>query len=412
MTPTFTGILSRHTLITIANAVVRPVMRTLLVSAVFPLFVWPLQAQAQTTREYPSEKGAVVVVELLSGLDYPWSMAFLPDGSGALITERPGHLRLWKTDGGLSEPIGGVPGVYARGQGGLLDVALAPDFEQSRRVYLSYAEQGEDEKAGTAVGYGVLSADERTLEGFTVIFQQMPKLSSGVHFGSRLVFDQQGDLFIALGENNQRPTSQDLDKLQGKVVRLHPDGSVPDDNPFVGQAQARPEIWSYGHRNQQGAALNPWSGTLWTHEHGPRGGDEINIPQAGKNYGWPLATHGKNYTGFAIPEAQGDHVDGTEQPIYYWKVSPAISGMAFYDAKRFPAWRHSLFIGALKEQNLIRLELDGDKVVHEERLLEPLKERIRDVRVGPDGYVYVLTDASNGRLLKIGLKSSAKPNAS
>jgi glucose/arabinose dehydrogenase len=228
-------------------------------------------------------------------------------------------------------------------------------------------------------------------------------LSNGAHFGSRLVFDK-GYLFIALGENNQRPTSQELDKMQGKVVRLHPDGRVPDDNPFVGKAQARPEIWSYGHRNQQGAALNPWTGELWTHEHGARGGDEINIPQAGKNYGWPLATHGLDYGGSAIPEAKGARVEGTEQPIHYWKVSPAISGMAFYNAKRFPAWQQSLFIGALKDEALLRLELDGDKVVHEERLLESLDERIRDVRVGPDGYVYVLTDASKGRLLKIGLK--------
>lgn len=376
------------------------------IAIVLPLLAWQAHAQPPATQTFPSKKGMVVVTEVLTGLDHPWSIVFLPDNSGALITERPGHLRLWKTKGGISHPISGVPNVYARSQGGLLDVALAPDFAQSRHVYLSYAEQGEDGKAGTAVGYGALSADGSKLENFTVIFRQTPKLSSGTHFGSRLVFDKQGYLFIALGENNQRPTSQDLDKLQGKVVRLHPDGRVPDDNPFIGNPQARPEIWSYGHRNQQGAALNPWSGTLWTHEHGPRGGDEINIPEAGKNYGWPLATHGINYSGFAIPEAQGPHVDGTEQPAYYWKVSPAISGMAFYDAPLFPAWRQSLFIGALKDHALIRLDLDGDKVVNEERLLEPLNERIRDVRVGPDGYVYVLTDASSGRVLKIGLEAN------
>lgn len=378
---------------------------TLLIAAIFPLLAWQAQAQSKAPQTLPSEKGIIVVNELLTGLDHPWSIAFLPDSSGALITERPGHLRLWKANGSLSEPISGVPKVYARSQGGLLDVALAPDFAQNRRVYLSYAEQGDDGKAGTTVGYGVLSPDRRKLENFTVIFRQTPKLSNGAHFGSRLVFDSQGYLFIALGENNQRPTSQDLDKLQGKVVRLHPDGRVPDDNPFISNTQARPEIWSYGHRNQQGAALNPWTGKLWTHEHGPRGGDEINIPQAGKNYGWPLATHGINYSGFAIPEAQGTHVDGTEQPIHYWKVSPAISGMAFYNAKLFPPWQQSLFIGSLKERALIRLVLEGDKVVHEERLLEPLDERIRDVRIGPDGYVYVLTDSPQGRLLKIGLKA-------
>ncbi len=378
--------------------------RTLLIAATTALLAGIVQASAFAAHTLPSEKGSIVVTEEAADLEHPWSMAFLPDGAGALITERPGRLYHWTAKDGLSKAIDGVPSVYARSQGGLLDVALAPDFAQSRHVYLSYAEQGDDGKAGTTVGYGVLSEDARQLKDFTVIFRQSPKLSVGVHFGSRLVFDSQGDLFIALGENNQRPTAQHLDKLQGKVVRLHPDGSIPHDNPFVDEQKARPEIWSYGHRNQQGAAINPWSGQLWTHEHGPRGGDEINIPDAGKNYGWPLATHGINYNGRPIPEAQGTHVDGTEQPIHYWKDSPAISGMAFYDAKRFPAWQQSLFIGALKDQALLRLELDGDKVVHEERLLESLNERIRDVRVGPDGFVYVLTDESPGRLLKIGLQ--------
>ena len=361
------------------------------------------QAQPSQPQRFQSQHGAMTVVELAKQLEHPWGMAFLPDGAGVLITERPGRLRLWQEGKGLSEPIRGVPEVYARGQGGLLDIALAPDFPQSRRVYLSYAEAGEEGQASTAVGYGTLSADARALEGFTVVFRQMPRLSTGHHFGSRLVFDRNGYLFIALGENNQRATSQKLDMLQGKVVRILADGRVPPDNPFVKTEGARPEIWSYGHRNQQGAALNPWTGVLWTNEHGPRGGDEINIPQAGKNYGWPRATYGINYSGLRIPEAEGSQVEGTEQPVFYWKVSPAISGMAFYDAGRFPAWQHSLFIGALKEQALIRLELDGDSVKSEERLLESLHERIRDVRVGPDGYVYVLTDDSEGRLLKVGL---------
>jgi len=361
------------------------------------------QAQPSQPQRFQSQHGAMTVVELAKQLEHPWGMAFLPDGAGVLITERPGRLRLWQEGKGLSEPIRGVPEVYARGQGGLLDIALAPDFPQSRHVYLSYAEAGEEGQASTAVGYGTLSADARALEGFTVVFRQMPRLSTGHHFGSRLVFDRNGYLFIALGENNQRATSQKLDMLQGKVVRILADGRVPPDNPFVKTEGARPEIWSYGHRNQQGAALNPWTGVLWTNEHGPRGGDEINIPQAGKNYGWPRATYGINYSGLRIPEAEGSQVEGTEQPVFYWKVSPAISGMAFYDAGRFPAWQHSLFIGALKEQALIRLELDGDSVKSEERLLESLHERIRDVRVGPDGYVYVLTDDSEGRLLKVGL---------
>ncbi|NQD95233.1 PQQ-dependent sugar dehydrogenase, partial [Pseudomonas sp. CrR25] len=260
-------------------------------------------AVAAQPREFPSERGTVRVTPLLAGLEHPWALAFLPDRQGLLITERPGRLRLATLQGELSEPIGGVPAVYARNQGGLLDVALSPDFATERWVYLAYAETGDGQYAGTAVGRGRLSADHRRLEGFEVIFRQLPKLSTGVHFGSRLVFDRDGYLFIALGENNQRPTAQQLDKLQGKVVRLHPDGRVPRDNPFVGQAGARPEIWSYGHRNPQGAALNPWTGQLWVHEHGPRGGDEINIPLAGRNYGWPRATHGVNYSFLPIPEA-------------------------------------------------------------------------------------------------------------
>lgn len=359
---------------------------------------------AAQTGEYSSEQGSLRVSQLVAGLEHPWSMAFLPERQGLLVTERPGRLRLVTLQGALSEPISGVPAVYARSQGGLLDVALSPDFAQDRLVYLTYAEAGDGEYAGTAVGRARLSLDKRKLEGFQVIFRQQPKLSSGAHFGSRLVFDRDGHLFIALGENNQRSTAQDLDKLQGKVVRLYPDGKVPPDNPFVGRSGARAEIWSYGHRNQQGAALNPWTGQLWTHEHGPRGGDEINIPQAGKNYGWPLATHGLNYSFLPIPEAQGKAVAGTEPPHYVWKKSPAISGMAFYDGERFPAWRGNLFIGALAGRALIRLELRGDQVVHEERLLEQLDARIRDVRQGPDGYLYVLTDAANGQLLRLELR--------
>lgn len=347
----------------------------------------------------PPRAGARVE-RLVEGLEYPWSLAFLPGDEGVLITERPGRLRRWTAEG-LSEPIAGVPDVFARGQGGLLDVALAPDFASSRRVYLAYAEQDDRGRAGTAVGMGVLSADARALQDFQVIFRQQPKLSSGHHFGARLVFDRAGDLFITLGENNQRATAQDLDKHQGKLVRLHADGRVPHDNPFAGAPGARPEIWSYGHRNPQGAALNPRTGELWVHEHGPRGGDEINIIRRGGNYGWPVATHGRNYSGLAIPEARGAEVEGMIAPHYVWAVSPAISGMAFYDAERFAQWRNSLFVGALKQRELIRLQFEGDRIVAEERLLGELEARIRDVRVGPDGYVYVLTDASNGALLRV-----------
>lgn len=371
---------------------------TLLTAALMPML-----AHAAAEREFKSEEGSVRVSTLAEGLSHPWALAFLPGGKTMLVTERPGNLRIISAEGKVGAPLSGVPQVWAQGQGGLLDVELSPTFTQDRMVYLSYAEGGEDGKAGTAVGRGRLSADLASLEDFNVIFRQQPKLSTGNHFGSRLVFDRDGYLFIALGENNQRPTAQDLDKLQGKVVRILPDGSIPKDNPFVGQSNVRPEIWSFGHRNQQGAALNPWTGELWTHEHGPRGGDEINLPKPGKNYGWPIATHGINYSLLPIPEAKGKHVDGMIDPHHVWEKSPAISGMAFYDNPRFKPWEHNLFIGALASQALIRLQLDGDKVVHEERLLGELDARIRDVRVGPDGYLYVLTDADDGALLKVGL---------
>ncbi|CRY80073.1 PQQ-dependent sugar dehydrogenase [Yersinia intermedia] len=349
----------------------------------------------------------VTVTELQGGLDHPWSLAFLPDNGGILITERSGQLRLWQAGKPLSPPLKGVPDVYAKGQGGLLEVALSPTFPQDRRVYLSFAEAGDEGKAGTAVGYGRLDPQGTTIENFKVFFRQQPKLSTGNHFGGKLAFDKQGHLFITLGENNQRPTAQDLSLHQGKIVRLALDGKVPKDNPFTKKPPAKPEIWSYGHRNPQGLALNPWTEVMWANEHGPKGGDEINIPQAGKNYGWPLATHGVNYSGLAIPEAKGTHVEGTEQPAYYWEKSPGISGMAFYDAARFPMWQHSLFIGALAQKELIRLQLDGDKVIAEERLLGDRGERIRDVRVGPDGYVYLLTDESDGKLLKVGLAAGS-----
>ncbi|WP_338746691.1 PQQ-dependent sugar dehydrogenase [Pseudomonas putida] len=363
----------------------------------------PLLAQAAAEQQFRSEEGTLTVSTLADGLRNPWALAFLPGGKDMLVTERAGNLRVVNAEGKVGPPISGVPKVWSEGQGGLLDVVLSPAFDKDRTVYLSYAEEGSDGKAGTAVGRGQLSEDRARLDNFSVIFRQQPKLSVGNHFGSRLVFDRDGYLFIALGENNQRPTAQDLDKLQGKIVRILPDGEVPKDNPFVGKDNVRPEIWSFGHRNQQGAALNPWTGKLWTHEHGPRGGDEINIPEPGKNYGWPIATHGINYSLLPIPEAKGKHVDGMVDPHHVWEKSPGISGMAFYDSPTFKAWDHNLFIGALATQELIRLQLKGDKVVHEERLLGDLKARIRDVRVGPDGYIYVLTDDKDGALLKVGL---------
>lgn len=349
---------------------------------------------------YP-ESSALKVEVLQTKLDHPWSLAFLPDNRGILVTLRGGQLRLWQPGEGLSDPLTGVPKVWAQGQGGLLDVVLAPDFERSRRVWLSFAEADHEGKAGTAVGYGRLSDDLKHLQGFQTVFRQMPKLSTGNHFGGRMVFDGKGYLFIGLGENNQRSTAQDLDKLQGKVVRLTDEGKMPPDNPFVNRTDARPEIWSYGIRNPQGMAMNPWSDALWLNEHGPRGGDEINIPEKGKNYGWPIATWGINYSGLKIPEAKGEIVEGTEQPVFYWEKSPAVSGMAFYDRDTFAQWQHKLFIGALKDQDVIVLSVKGNQVTEDGRILQERGQRIRDVRVGPDGYLYVLTDESDGQLLKV-----------
>lgn len=380
----------------------KSLLTALCASAMLTVTPPALAASAQAMK---SELGTLEVTPIAEGLEHPWSVAFLPDRQGMLVTERSGNLRLVSTEGKVAAPISGVPKVWAKGQGGLLDVVLSPDFKQDRLIYLSYAEGGgQGNKAGTAVGRGRLSEDLTSLRDFTVIFRQEPKLSVGNHFGSRLVFDRDGYLFITLGENNDRPTAQDLDKLQGKVVRIYPDGKVPEDNPFVGQSGVRPEIWSYGVRNPQGAALNPWTGTLWENEHGPRGGDEINVIERGKNYGWPLATHGINYSGLPIPEAQGKTAEGTVGPRHFWEKSPGLSGMAFYDGDRFKAWQHNVFIGALVTQELIRLQFDGDKVVHEERLLGELNKRIRDVRQGPDGYLYVLTDEEDGALYKVGLK--------
>ncbi|NIG18954.1 PQQ-dependent sugar dehydrogenase [Candidatus Pantoea communis] len=355
-----------------------------------------------------STLAADVQVQVLQDkLDHPWSVAFLPDNQTLLITERSGQLRSWQPGKGLSQPISGVPKVWANRQGGLLDVVLAPDFGQSRRVWLSYTTADDEGRAGGVVGYGRLSDDNRQLSDFKVVLEQTPKLSSGANMGTRLAFDGQGYLYIAFGDNFSSLSAQQLDKLSGKIVRLTQNGEIPADNPFVQRKDARAEIWSYGMRNPQGLAFNPWTQQMWESEHGPRGGDEVNIPQKGKNYGWPLATYGIDYSGQKVPEAQGTHVAGTEQPQFWWKVSPAISGMAFYNSARFPQWKNSLFIGALKEKSLIRLRVNGEKVVEEQRLLEDRGERIRDVRQGPDGYLYVLTDEANGKLLKVGLAEPA-----
>ena len=350
----------------------------------------PLSAQ-----EFRTSKESVRVVTVARGLEHPWAIAFLPAGR-MLVTERPGRLRIVGPDGALSAPLAGVPGVVALGQGGLLDVALDRDFATNRTIYLSYAEAGEG-GAATAVARARLA--DAALSDVRVIFRQQPKVRGSLHFGSRIVQARDGNLFIVLGERFQRDRSQDLDTHLGKVVRIRPEGGAPPDNPFAGRSGVLPEIWSYGHRNAQGAALHPQTGVLWMHEHGARGGDEINIPEAGKNHGWPVITHGIDYSGAKIGE--GKFKAGMEQPIYFWDPSIAPSGMAFYAGDAFPAWRGNLLVGALRGQMLVRLELDGAKVLREERMLQGLNERIRDVRAGPDGLIYLLTDNVDGRVLRL-----------
>lgn len=336
---------------------------------------------------------------LASGFNHPWAVALLPDGT-FLVTERSGSLRHVANDGSKSLAIKGVPKVFAQGQGGLLDVVLAPDFATSKMIYLSYAEPAEDGTAGTAVARGVLNGNQ--LDNVQVIYRQEPKVQGGMHFGSRIAFDDKGHIFISQGERNQKSLAQDLTKLQGKLVRLNLDGSIPNDNPFVGKKDARAEIFSYGHRNMQGMTVDPRTGKLWQSEHGPKGGDEINLPQPGRNYGWPLATHGMDYsTGRPYPETKAAVVKGLDEPYHMWPKSPALSGMAFFVGHPGHAWNESLFLGSLVERNLIRLTLDGDKIVSEERLLSDQGKRIRDVRVGPDGTVYVVTDEDNGELISI-----------
>jgi glucose/arabinose dehydrogenase len=353
---------------------------------------------------HSSEKGPLRVTTVASGLQFPWSVAFMPDGR-MLVTERPGRLRIVSPDGTVSDPVKGVPEVHYQGQGGLLDIALDPRFADNGVLYLSYAEKLRN-GAGTAVSSARLEGDE--LKDVELLFRQEPKVAQGdVHFGSRLVPDGRGHLFITLGERNQRADAQRLDRHQGKVVRIFTSGLVPDDNPFTQTRDAMPEIWSYGHRNVQGAALHPMTGELWTHEHGPRGGDEINIARAGGNYGWPVITYGINYSGQPIPEAEGTQREGMEQPLHMWKPSIAPSGMAFYDHDRFPDWKGNLFVGALAFQLVARLELDGERVVHEERILLDMKKRIRDVRVGPDGFLYLLTDEADGKLLRVAIEPRA-----
>ena len=361
-----------------------------------------IPGHAQDAARLPSSAGPLDVQTVASGLENPWGLAFLPDGR-MLVTERAGRLRIVSRNGTVSSPVIGVPPVLASGQGGLLDVALAPDFDATRLVYLSYAEPREG-ASGTSVARGRLMEDagNARLENVEVIFRQQPAVSGSGHYGSRLVFGRDGTLFVTLGERQtQRARAQDLSTHLGTVVRILPDGGVPDDNPFARMPGARPEIGSYGHRNPQGAALDPVTGRLWTVEHGPRGGDELNHPEAGKNYGWPVISYGREYAGGSIGE--GTARPGMEQPVKYWDPSVSPSGLAFYTGTLLPGWKGSLFTGALSGARLIRLRLNpaGERVVEEEPLLTELRERIRDVRQGPDGALWLLTDSPNGRVLRV-----------
>lgn len=372
-----------------------------LLGASLPMLLLGTACAQPVDGELASEAGAIRVETVAGELSHPWAIAFLPEG-GMLVTEREGRLRHLSADGALSAPLSGVPAVEPYGQGGLLDVALDPDFAASRLVYLSFSEGGEG-GSGTAVARGRLAEDLTALEAVEVIFRQTPKVESSGHFGSRLVFDRGGNLFVTMGDRQSaafRGEAQNLGSHIGKIVRIRPDGSVPDDNPFVGRAGALPEIWAYGIRNAQAAALHPETGLLWEIEHGPRGGDELNVIRPGENYGWPVVTLGVEYSGLTIGEGLKT-APGMVDAIHSWTPVIAPSGMAFYSGAAFPDWQGDLFVGGLGSTALIRLELDGEKVVREERLLERLKQRIRDVAEGPDGALYVATDEAQGRILRI-----------
>lgn len=344
---------------------------------------------------------ALQVTPVVSGLDRPWALDFLPDGR-MIINELEGRMRIAGRDGALSPAVAGLPKVDARGQGGLLDIAVDPDFAHTQTIFFSYAEPRQGGNGTALARARLVDGPQPRLEDVRVIFRQMPTYDSDKHFGSRIVFAPDGTLFLTMGERSDvasRVHAQDLGSDFGKIVRISKDGSIPKDNPFVGKAGARPEIFSYGNRNVQAAALHPVTHQLWEIEHGPRGGDELNLIEPGKNYGWPVISYGVEYSGAKIGE--GTQKAGMEQPIYFWDPVIAPSGMAFYDGKLFPAWKGSLFVGGLASTHLARLTLKGDRVVGEEWLLDDMGQRIRDVRTGPDGALWLLTDEADGRVLRL-----------
>ena len=357
-----------------------------------------LPVAAVQTKAPAAPRTAITVQSIAKGLNHPWGLQFLPDGR-MVVSERAGPIRIVGRDGKISQPIAGVPDADVRGQGGMLDVALSPDFAQSGLLFFSFSEPRGGSRNGTSVGRGrlVLSDGGGRLEDVKIIFQQDPAYASTMHFGSRIVFDRSGNLFVTTGDRySARNEAQNPANHLGKMIHITPDGGVPADNPKI--AGWRPEIWSIGHRNVQGAALHPETGKLWTAEHAARGGDEVNIPEKGKNYGWPIITYGRDYSGAKIGE--GTAKAGLEQPIYYWDPSPAPSGAAFYTGDLFPGWKGNFLVGALAGQALHRLVLEGEQVAAEEVLLKD-RARIRDVRQGPDGAVWLLTDDPQGEVLRL-----------
>ncbi len=386
-----------------------PVLRYVTTSAVCFLAAAAFAQNAPVAapeRVFKTEQYTVRAVSVLKGLYHPWGLAFLPDGR-MLLTERRGTMRL--VDGGklVEKPVAGIPAAAEHGQGGLLDVALHPKYAENGWIYWTY-NAGKPGEFGTELARGKLGGTRESpvMTNVEVLFQMQPKSAAGVHFGSRIVFDRQGYLYMTLGDRGDSPDkgaahrAQQLNDHAGKSIRLHDDGRVPADNPFVKTPGARPEIFSYGHRNMQGAALHPETGRVWEHEHGPQGGDEINVLAAGSNYGWPVITYGANY-GSGTKIGEGTTKEGIVAPLHYWVPSIAPSGMAFYTANNFPKWQGNLFVGALAKQALVRLTLNGEKVVSEERMFDGKLGRIRDVRQGPDGNLYLLTDATDGELIRI-----------
>jgi glucose/arabinose dehydrogenase len=349
---------------------------------------------------FPSSAGKITVETIAGGLAHPWSLAFLPDGR-MLVTERPGRLRIVTRTGQLSPSLGGVPKVFAQSQAGLMDVVLARDFERSRTIFVCYAEPADGGGRIAVLRARLADSETPRLDSPVTIFRQKGPVSRGLNIGCRMVHAPDGNLFVTLGDHfGPSALAQNLDNHIGKIIRITPDGAAPPDNPFVGRQNALPEIWAYGLRNAEGLAFNPADGKLWEQEHGPMGGDEINIIEKGKNYGWPLVSYGRNYSGTPVGDGKAT-MDGVTDPLWHWTPSIAPSGMAFYTGDLYPGWKGSLFNGALKFELLSRLELKGDKAVKEERMLQDLHERIRDVRQGPDGALYLLTDNASGRILRL-----------